>query len=172
MSWTTPSKKARAREVASKPGEAVQGQFTRVRDEARKKRHEELVSVIGSVADDVRAGLQPTLNGIRVTAARAFPVNGISGQRIAASNGRLVGWSLANTSATNGVLVRFRAGRDITGDVIAVTVVPAGGTSTMRVGTAGGVSFGGDGLTIEVAPVAGSGQAGGLEGSLHIGEVD
>lgn len=166
MPWGTTTTGKKAKEAAAKPGEALQGQFTKARQQAAEARHDQLVTLISSIADELREGLAPTLNGIRVNAARPFPIINASNQRIATSNGRLIGWSLANTG-TGSVLVRFRTGRDVAGDIVAVVSVAAGATSSMRVGSAGGLSFGGDGMTIELV---GTGYA--LEGSVHIGEVD
>lgn len=175
MPWGTtnaPGKKSKAKDLVTAPAEHLQGQFARASKDAAKARHDKLVTVIESIGDKIATGLAETLNGIRVTASRPVTVVAKSDQRIATSSGRLIGWSLANSSTANAVLVRFRAGRDVLGDIVAVTVIPAGGTSTMRVGSTGGVSFGGDGLTLEVLPVPGAGAAGVIEGAVHIGAVD
>lgn len=157
-----------------KPAQGTVGQAQRAEAE------NEVVGLLSDLrksADELRAGLALSVNGIALTASEAKPLTpGISPFRVATSTVRLIGWSLENTTTT-ALVVRFRAnvvGAPVAeGDVVASVRLDAGATSSMRVGTTAGVQA--EGLVVEIAPVAGGSAFATTPvviGSVHLGRVD
>jgi hypothetical protein len=111
---------------------------------------------------EFRAGLTQTANALRITAARPQPLtpNGLNSN----GAGRLVGWSLRETSGTAPATVTLYAARDGADPaaIVATVVLPAG-TSTLWAPGTPGVSFG-DGLFAVTA--------GAVVGPLYFGAVD
>jgi hypothetical protein len=156
-----------------KPGQGPVGQAER----AERDHQIQLLSDVKASVDDMRTGLQESVSGIALTASEAKPVTaGVNPFRVATSTVRLIGWSLENGTTTP-VIVRFRAvvsqGDVVGSDVIASVRLDAGGTSSMRIGTTGGVQA--EGLVLEIAPVAGGSGFTAVPtilGSVHLGRVD
>ena len=161
------------------PAQSVVGQAER----AERDHQIQLLSDMKATVDDLRTGLQESVNGIALTAseAKAFTA-GVNPFRVATSMVRLIGWSLENTTTTP-VIVRFRAvvsGGDVAGsDVVASVRLDAGATSSMRIGTTGGVQA--EGLVAEIVPIAGGSAfpivngavvVPAVIGSVHLGRVD
>jgi hypothetical protein len=108
------------------------------------------------------AGLKQTRDSLRIGGARYSPLIGGGSQLVASSAGRLVGWSLRESTGGAPATVTLYSGRDTGGDVVAVVQLDAGKSSNH--GTpAPGVSFG-DGLWCQVT--------GAVVGSLYFGAVD
>lgn len=124
-----------------------------------------IADVVGAEGARVRAelaaGLQQTVNGLRVTAGRPAPF--LPNALNSTARGRLVGWSLRET-AGNPATVTLYAARDA-GDpntVLAVIPLTANAGATLLPGSPG-VSFG-DGLYAAVS--------GAVTGALYFGAVD
>lgn len=108
-----------------------------------------------------QAGLQETVNALRVTGARALPLYGSGSQLVSNSRGRVTGYALRETSGANPAVVRLRAGRDSGGDLLVPIALTAGQSRTEAVPA---VSYG-DGLFVEVV-------SGTVEGAVFVGAVD
>jgi len=117
--------------------------------------------------EQMRADMAETLGGIMLRAVRPLSLTVLPTQA-SASPGRLVGWSLRETSGTNPFAVRFHNGDSTGADVVALAGGAAGSTDT-RIFPAGGVSFT-EGLY--VTPVSGAGLSTALEGVVYIGAAD
>lgn len=120
------------------------------------------------VRAEIRAGLAETRNAMRVGGHRSAPL--LPNALASTSGGRLVGWSIRETSGTNPVVVTLYDGRDVTADVLAVVPLPAGGAATASLGLPG-VSFG-DGLYVGTSTAPGSATAGAAAGAVWFGSVD
>jgi hypothetical protein len=122
-----------------------------------------IADVVGAEGARVRAelaaGLQQTVNGLRVTAGRPAPF--LPNALNSTARGRLVGWSLRET-AGNPATVTLYNGRDTGADVLAVIPLTANAGATLLPGSPG-VSFG-DGLYAAVS--------GAVTGALYFGAVD
>jgi hypothetical protein len=112
------------------------------------------------VRDEIRSGLAETRNGLRVKAARPWPI--IANRPANSGPARVVGWSLrADTGAAT---VTVYDSRDNSGDVVATVQLGAGQSQTMWLGP-GGVSCG-EAVFCEVIG------AGTVVGALYLGAVD
>lgn len=123
----------------------------------------EAVTTAGeTVRSEIQAGLAQTRNGLTVRAAALRPVypNTVTN----AGTGRLIGWSLRETSGTNPVVVTLYDSRDNSGDVVAQVSLAAGAVSNHGLPGAG-VSFG-EALFAEVTG------AGTVRGPVYLGAVD
>lgn len=129
------------------------------------------------------ADLSESMNGLTLRGARAIPVgtapNGTLRPLSSGAAGRLVGWSLRESSGTAGVLVRIFDGHDANGTLLATIPLAA---ATVSVADAekslgslphGGVSIT-DGCIIVLSdPVNVSNPATGtIEGSVWIGAAE
>lgn len=112
------------------------------------------------IRDQVRAGLKETRDSLRITAARYATL--YPNSLHATSPGRLVGWSIRETSGAAPATVTIYDGREATANILAVVNLLAGVSSTIGL-PGSGVSFG-DGLY-----VAGTGA---VAGALYFGAVD
>jgi hypothetical protein len=104
----------------------------------------------------MQTDMAETLGGVLLRGARPVQIGSASGAttRAATSPGRLVGWSFrVSTLATDPGVVQLRDGFDVTGDVIAVVVIPPGRDAQQWLAP-GGVSFQ-QGLFVEVLSGAG-----------------
>lgn len=111
--------------------------------------------------DEVRAGLSQTRNALRVSGHRPVPI--IANATATTEAGRLVGWTIRETSGTNPATVEVYGSRgDASGDLL-LTIQLTAGTSTTHIGGLPGVSFG-DGAFVAVT--------GAVKGSLFLGVVD
>jgi hypothetical protein len=109
------------------------------------------------------SGLSEFHNGNRLTAARYVDV---SRRLVSTGSGRLVGWSLRNSHATDVATVNIRNSRDASGDIVATLALSGGEDSSIWLGP-GGVDFG-EALYLDVTgPGAGS-----LVGAVWLGAVD
>jgi hypothetical protein len=117
--------------------------------------------------EQMRADLAETLGGIMLRAVRPVSLTVLPTQA-SGSPGRLVGWSLRETSGTKPFAVRFHNGDSTGSDVVAVGGGAAGGIDT-RIFPAGGVSFT-EGLF--VAPVIDANLSTSLEGVIYLGAAD
>jgi hypothetical protein len=113
------------------------------------------------VRAELAAGLSDTVNGLRVTAARPAKLN--PNALNATSAGRLVGWSLRETSGGAPAVVTIYDGREAASadPIVTLPLLAGGGATQMPAAT--GVSFG-DGLFVQVT--------GAVVGSLFFGAVD
>lgn len=118
------------------------------------------------IAGQMASGLSEFHNGNRVTAARYADV---TRRQVSNGRGRLVGWSMRNSHATDPLTVTIRDSRDAAGDVMATFTLAAGAGSTHQLGVAG-VSFG-EGLFLDVTGPAAA-VAGSLVGAVWLGVVD
>lgn len=115
----------------------------------------------------MRADLAETLGGIMLRAARPVSLT-VLPTLLSGAPGRLVGWSLHETTGTNPFLVRFRNGGDAAQPLIACASTAAGGVDT-RWMASGGISFT-EGLYVEL--VTGANLSTTVEGTVYIGAAD
>lgn len=114
----------------------------------------------------MRADLAETLGGIMLRSARPVSLT-VLPSLLSGSPGRLVGWSLHETTGTNPFLLRFRNGSDNAQPVIACSTGAAGGVDTHWLG--GGISFT-EGLYVDLA--TGANLSATVEGAVYIGAAD
>lgn len=123
------------------------------------------------VRAEFRAGLAETRNAVTIRGARLVPLPGATpAGLVSSSSGRLVGWSVRETSGAAGAVLTVYTGRDATGDVVATVVLPAGGAQT--IGLPGAGVFFDDAAYFVVTAAPGAGSAGTVVGSLYLGAVD
>lgn len=115
----------------------------------------------------MRADMAETLGGIMLRSARAVPLTVVP-SLLSGSPGRLVGWSLHETTGANPWLVKLHNGTDSGAEVVAIAG-GGGGTVDTKVFSAGGISFT-EGLYLEV--VTGAGLSGAIEGAIYLGAAD
>jgi hypothetical protein len=111
----------------------------------------------------MRADVAETLGGIMLRGARPVEITAVP-TLLSGSPGRLVGWSIHETSGSSGFNIRFRNGTDAAQPLIACSTGTAGATDTKWLNP-GGVSFT-EGLYLEF--VAGTS----VEGTVYIGAAD
>lgn len=131
----------------------------------------------------VMANLADSVNGLTLRGARAIPIGTAPGGTLRAQGsgaaGRLVGWSLRESSGTAGVLVRIFDGHDANGTLLATiplaaaTVGVTGPEFSIETLPGGGVSIT-DGLVVVLSdplnlttPATGT-----VEGSIWIGAAE
>lgn len=131
-------------------------------DKALDRLAERFALELAGVRAEFRAGLTQTANALRITAARpqVLNPNGLNSN----GAGRLVGWSLRETSGSAPAVVTLYAARDggDPGAVVAVVALAAGASTLWAPGSPG-VSFG-DGLFAVTT--------GAVAGPLYFGAVD
>lgn len=112
----------------------------------------------------MQADIAETVGGIMLRAARAAPIGIADGANalVSASPGRLVGWSIRETTGSATAVVRFRNGTDALQPLIGCVDLAAGGTSTQYFGP--GVSYT-EGLYVETL-------SGSFEGAVYLGAAD
>jgi hypothetical protein len=115
----------------------------------------------------MRADLAETVGGIMLRAARPVEVS-VLPTLLSSSPGRLVGWSLRETSGTDPFVVRFRGGTD-EGQPLIATAAAAAGTVDTQWLPGGGISLT-EGLFVEL--VAGDGLSAEVEGTVYLGAAD
>lgn len=127
---------------------------------------DKLADVFANEGERTRAalasGLTKTVNGLRVTGARpqALAPNAIA----STGAGRLVGWSIRETSGSAPAVVSIYAGRDAGDPLALVAVIPlSANAGDTKLPAVPGVSFG-DGLYVAVT--------GAVSGALYFGAVD
>jgi hypothetical protein len=113
----------------------------------------------------MQADLAQSLGGIMLRAARAVPVGTADGgtSMVSSSPGRLVGWSLRETTGSAGFTVRLRNGTD-SGQPLIACVAGAAGAVDTRFLAPGGVSFT-EGLYVEIL-------SGTVEGVVYLGAAE
>lgn len=131
-------------------------------DKAFEHFTERLVGEIATLRADFSAGLAETRNAVRITGARNYPLVNGGGLVSTGRGGRLVGWSVRESSGSNPATVTVYDGRDTSGDVLATFTLPAGASSNAAL-PAPGVSYA-DGLFVATA--------GAVVGSVYFGAVD
>lgn len=128
-------------------------------------RHEEnagadLIVGIEKVMSEFRASLATTKVAVAIVGAEVRPLrSGLAGKNLSASNGRLMGYTLRETTGAATATMYLRDGTDNTGDMLAAIQLAAGESRTDWFGP-GGVNFG---LGLFWDLVAGS-----VEGSVFI----
>lgn len=110
--------------------------------------------------DAVRAGVAGTNAALRLRGARNRPI--YANSLVWGDTGRLVGFSLRESSGSAPATVTWYDSHDAGGDLVATASLPAGGSVTHWFGP-GGVSFG-DGLFVAVT--------GAVAGTTYLGAVD
>jgi hypothetical protein len=118
----------------------------------------------------MQTNLAESLGGVLLRAARPVQV-GIAGgaQNLASTSaGRLVGWSLRESTGANPAVVRLWDGRDNEGALVACINLGQGASETQWMAP-GGVSFQ-HGLFVEV--IEGTGLSVSVEGAVYLGGVE
>lgn len=145
------------------PGPAAARVAVDVPDEKEPVREVDMVRWLSQM----RADLAETLGGIMLRAVRPVSLT-VLPTVLSSSPGRLVGWSLRETSGANPYAVRFHNGIDASADVVAIGGGLAGGIDT-RLFPAGGISIT-EGLFVE--PVTGANLSVAIEGTVYLGAAD
>jgi hypothetical protein len=115
----------------------------------------------------MQADVAESLGGIMLRAARPVALT-VLPTIASASPGRLVGWSVRETTGANPYVLRFHNGDNASADLIAM-ITGGGGTADNKWFGPGGLSFT-EGLYVEVITGAGLSQA--IEGVLYVGSAD
>jgi hypothetical protein len=117
----------------------------------------------------LQADVAQSLGGIMLQGARPVPLGTAPGgtKTLSRSAGRLVGWSLHETSGTNPALVRFWDGREAGANPLAYISVPAG--LTVNMWNPPGISVT-DALLVEF--VTGGSLSTTVEGVAYLGAAD
>ena len=118
----------------------------------------------------MQTNLAETVGGVLLRAARPVQVGVAEGAQNLASTsaGRLVGWSLRESTGTSPAVVRVWDGRDNTGALVACVNLGQGASETQWMAP-GGVSFQ-HGLFVEV--IEGDGLSVAVEGAVYLGGVE
>jgi hypothetical protein len=121
-------------------------------------------------ASQMQADLAQSLGGIMLRGARPVPIGSAAAgsNRPLSSPGRIVGWSLHETSGTNPALVRLFDGRDTTGSLLASVQVAASPAAA----SCNNTWFGTSGISVTDALYVDVSGAGTIEGTLYLGGVD
>lgn len=117
--------------------------------------------------EQMRADMAESLGGVMLRSARPVPLT-VLPTILSASPGRLVGWSVRETTGANPYVIRFHNGDNVGADLVAM-VTGGGGTADNKWFGPGGVSFT-EGLYVEVVTGAGLSQA--IEGVIYLGAAD
>ncbi|WP_405889593.1 hypothetical protein OG762_52420 (plasmid) [Streptomyces sp. NBC_01136] len=114
----------------------------------------------------MRADMAETLGGIMLRSVRPVPITALP-TLMSSSPGRLVGWSLHESTGANPFVVKFHNGSDAAQDVVAISGGGGGTVDTKWFG--GGISFT-EGLFVEILTGGGLSQA--VEGTVYLGAAD
>jgi hypothetical protein len=118
----------------------------------------------------MQADLAQSLGGVMLQGARPVAIGSAPGgsQRPLSSPGRLVGWSVHETSGTGSAVLRIWDGRETNTRLVAILSVPAG-QAVDNVWISPGVSIT-DALYVEI--LSGGGLSTTVEGVLYLGAAD
>jgi hypothetical protein len=118
-------------------------------------------------ASQMRADVAESVGGVMLRAARAVPLT-VLPTILSASPGRLVGWSVRETTGANPYVLRFRNGDNVGADLCAM-VTGSQGTADNKWFGPGGISYT-EGLYVEI--VTGAGLSSTVEGVVFLGAAD
>lgn len=118
----------------------------------------------------MQADLAETLGGVMLRGARPVQIGTADGgtMRPTSAPGRLVGWSIRETSGANPALVRLYNGRDFAAPLVAC-ITPATGKADSQWFAPGGISLT-EGLAVEF--VSGAGLSTAIEGTVYLGAAE
>jgi hypothetical protein len=111
----------------------------------------------------LQADLSESINGVALRAARPVSVGTGGGPRPLSSPGRIVGWSLKETTGAAGAYLRIWDGREAGGGQLLACISVAQGITTNH-STPGGINVS-DAVYVEVV-------SGAVEGVIYLGGVD
>lgn len=115
----------------------------------------------------MQADVVESVGGIMLRSARPYLLT-VLPTIVSASPGRLMGWSVRETTGANPYVIRFHNGDSPAADLVGM-ITGGGGTADNKWFGPGGVSFT-EGLYVEVVTGGGLSQA--IEGVVYLGAAD
>lgn len=145
------------------PGAAAARLQVEVPDQDEPVRESDLARWVAQM----RADVAESVGGVMLRASRPVPLT-VLPTILSGSPGRLVGWSVRETTGTNPYVIRLHNGDNSGADLVAA-ITGSQGTADNKWFGPGGISFT-EGLYVEL--VTGAGLSNSVEGVIFLGAAD